>query len=197
MSYLSGGHVALLLIDINNSFFDPKGLFYYPAAAEVLGPVRRLLESARSAGCLVIHALEAHRAGFEDFEALKLPKHCLEGSFDAAPFPGFEPQPGELVIRKRRFSAFFGTDLALVLSEQKVGRLLIGGVKTNVCIRATVQDAFAYGFQPAVVREAVNSNRPHLHEAALEDIDRYFGDVLDVDQALALIKLDATTRDAC
>ena len=64
-------------------------------------------------------------------------------------------------------------------------RHIIAGAKTNVCIRATVQDAFAYGFRPTIVREAVNSNRPHLHAAALEDIQRYLGDVVDLATALA------------
>ncbi len=66
----------------------------------------------------------------------------------------------ETLILKRRFSAFFATDLALFLTEQKVERVIIAGVKTNVCIRATAQDAFANGFAPVLVREATNSNRP-------------------------------------
>jgi maleamate amidohydrolase len=73
------------------------------------------------------------------------------------------------------------------LREQSVERVVIAGVKTNVCIRATVQDAFANGFDVVVPREAANSNRPHLAEASLEDIQRYFGDVVSLDRALEML----------
>jgi nicotinamidase-related amidase len=95
--------------------------------------------------------------------------------------------PREILLPKRRYSAFFATDLALFLSEQKIARVVVGGVKTNVCIRATVQDAFANGFEAIVPREATNSNRPHLAEASLEDIERYFGKVTTVDEAIAAL----------
>ena len=132
---------------------------------------------------------DRHRAGFADFEQVRLPEHSLKGSFDAEFFEGFGPQgrSREILIEKRRYSAFFGTDLALFLREQGVERLVICGVKTNVCVRATTQDAFAHGFDARVVREAVNSNRPHLAEASLEDIDRYLGRVISLDGALELL----------
>ena len=102
--------------------------------------------------------------------------------------PGFEPRgPREILLPKRRYSAFFATDLALLLREQGVARVIVAGVKTNVCIRATVQDAFAHGFEPLVPREATNSNRPHLAAASLEDIERYFGRVVALDEAVAAL----------
>ena len=78
----------------------------------------------------------------------------------------------------------FATDLALLLHEQRAEKVVIAGVKTNVCIRATVQDAFAHGFRPSIVRQAVSSNRPHLHAAALEDVERYFGEVIELEAAI-------------
>jgi nicotinamidase-related amidase len=176
--------LALLLVDVDNAFFSPRGAFFYPDAPLVLEPLRRLLDAARSGKRLVVHAREWHRPGAADFEAIKLPPHCVAGEFDALPFPGFDAQPGEPVVEKRRYSAFFATDLELLLREHDVRRLIIAGVKTNVCIRATTQDAFAYGFRPTIVREAVNSNRPNLHAASLEDIERYFGEVVDLETAL-------------
>ena len=94
------------------------------------------------------------------------------------------------MIPKRRYSAFFATDLALLLHEQGVRRVMIAGVKTNVCIRATTQDAFAHGFRPIVVRDSVNSNRPHLHAAAIEDIERYLGEVIDLGQGAAWLRAE-------
>lgn len=180
--------LALLLVDVINAFFDERGAFFYAAAREVVPGIRALLEAARAGGRLIVHAREAHYPGLIDFESLKLPEHCVAGSFDARPVPGFEVLPNELELGKRRYSAFFATDLALVLREQGVQEIVVAGVKTNVCVRATIQDAFAHGFRPVLPLGAVNSNRPHLHEASVEDIRRYFGDVVELDEAVRRLR---------
>jgi maleamate amidohydrolase len=179
---------ALILVDVTNSFFLEGMPNHYPAAAEVLPPLRRLLAKAREAGRIVVHAVERHYPGFDDYEWRKLPRHHFEGDRDQQIFAGFEPKgEREVLITKRRYSAFFATDLALFLHEQKIERVVLGGVKTNVCIRATAQDAFANGFDVVVAREATNSNRAHLAEASLEDIERYIGAVVPLDSALEML----------
>jgi maleamate amidohydrolase len=179
---------ALILVDVTNSFFLEGMPNFYPQAAEVLEPLRRLLAKARESGRIVVHAVEQHYPGFDDFEWRKLPRHHFIGDKDAAFFAGFEPAgPREIVCAKRRYSAFFATDLALFLREQAIERVIVAGVKANVCIRATAQDAFANGFDVVVPREATNSNRPHLAEASLEDIDRYIGEAASLDRALEML----------
>ncbi len=180
---------ALILVDVINSFFLDGMPNHYPEAADVLPALRRLLSQARSAGRLVVHAVERHHPGFDDYEWRKLPRHHLIGDPNSAFFEGFAPAGShEIACPKRRYSAFFATDLALFLREQRIERVIVAGVKTNVCIRATVQDAFANGFAVVVPREATNSNRPHLAEASLEDIERYFGEVVPLERALEMLR---------
>lgn len=184
----NGAAAALLLIDVQNSFFHKAGQNYYPQSAEALPALRQLLQAAREAQRPVIFAAERHRAGLPDFEAEKLPQHCVAGEFDAELVAGFGPQsPREILLAKRRMSAFHATDLDLLLRELRVGALIIGGVKTNVCVRATVQDGFSLGYRCHVVREAVNSNRRHLAEASLEDIDRYLGWIVTLEDGLRML----------
>jgi len=179
---------ALILVDVTNSFFLEGMPNNYPAAAEVLDPLRQLLARAREAGRIVVHAVERHYPGFDDYEWRKLPRHHFLGDRDQQIFAGFEPSgEREVLIGKRRYSAFFATDLALFLHEQKIERVVLAGVKTNVCIRATAQDAFANGFDVVVAREATNSNRPHLAAASLEDIDCYIGSVVALEEALEML----------
>jgi nicotinamidase-related amidase len=179
---------ALILVDVINSFFLEGMPNYYPEAADVLPALGRLLAQARSAGRLVVHAVERHRRGFDDYEWRKLPRHHFADDADAAFFAGFAPtDEREIVCPKRRYSAFFATDLALFLREQAIERVIVAGVKTNVCIRATAQDAFAHGFAVVVPREATNSNRPHLAAASLEDIERYFGEVVSLERATEML----------
>lgn len=179
-------HIALVLVDVIEAFFRPGASTYYPASAEVVEPLRRLLDTARGHGRLVVHAVERHRPGLDDFEHRKLPRHCEIGDGESAYLTGFEPSgaANEVEVAKRRYSAFYGTDLDLLLREQGVGTLVVAGVKANVCVRATIQDAFAAGYWVLLPRQATNSNRPHLAAASLEDIDRYFGRVVDLEEAL-------------
>lgn len=180
---------ALVLVDVIDSFFAPEGPNYYPATAEVVQPLRDLLATARANRRLIVHAVERHHPGLADFEFNKLPRHCETGAADAAFAAGFEPldTPNEVVVGKRRYSAFYATDLDLLLREQGITTLVVAGVKTNVCIRATIQDAFAGGYDAVLPRQATNSNRPHLAEASLEDVERYLGRVVDLADALALL----------
>lgn len=179
---------ALILVDVINSFFDPRHPNCYPGVEAVLEPMRRLRARARETGAVVVHAVERHRRGFDDYEWQHLPLHHVEGDHDAEFYQDFFPDgPNETLVLKRRFSAFFATDLALFLREQGVDRIVIAGVKTNVCIRATAQDGFANGFRVVIPREATNSNRPHLAEASLEDIGRYMGRVVSLDEALEML----------
>lgn len=186
------GTTALILIDVIDAFFDPGAPAYYPDSAQVLPPLRRLLDGAREGGRLVVHAVERHRSGLADFEHRKLPRHCEIGSAEAAFVPGMAPSggPNEVEVAKRRYSAFYATDLDLLLREQGISTLVVAGVKTNVCVRATIQDAFAGGYEVLLPRQATNSNRPHLAAASLEDVDRYFGQVVDVEHALKRLRED-------
>jgi maleamate amidohydrolase len=177
---------ALVLVDVIDGFFVPSGSMWYPEVAEVVEPLRLLLERARANRRLVVHAAERHHPGLPDFEQHRIPSHAVAGEPDAAWFDGFQPsgEPTEVELHKRRYSAFFATELDLLLREQGVDTVVVAGVKTNVCIRATIQDAFAFGYRVVLPAQATNSNRPHLAEASLEDIERYFGEVVDLQEAL-------------
>lgn len=180
---------ALILVDVINSFFKAGNANHYERVTDVVPALARLRNIARSEDTITVHAVERHYPGLADFEFGKLPRHHETGADDAEFFEGFEPvvRDREVVVPKRRYSAFYATDLDLFLREQGVRRIVVAGVKTNVCIRATVQDGFAGGFDVVVPREATNSNRAHLAEAGLEDIDRYFGRVVSLDDALGML----------
>jgi len=176
---------ALLLIDVIHDFFHPDGRNYHPEYDPILVSIQKMLSQAREAGWLVFHIREDHPPHHhQDFEFQKLPEHCFTGSADVDWADGIDVLEGEYVVRKRRFSGFFETDLNLLLREAGIEQVIVIGVKTHVCVRATVQDAFGWGYRPVVVREAVGSNHKHLHEASLEDIERYMGEVLGMDDVV-------------
>jgi nicotinamidase-related amidase len=184
---------ALLLIDVLNGFLSPNGTLYHPDAKAVVEPLRQLRDTARAAERLIVYAMDHHRPGVFDFELLHVREHCVAGEADAEPFDDFVPATGarnEVAITKRRYSAFYGTELDMLLRERGIDSVVLAGVKTNVCLRATAQDAFAGGYRVIVPREATCSNRPHLAEASLEDIQYYFGRVVRLQDALEVLAVD-------
>ena len=182
---------SLILIDVINNFFHPQGSNYHSEYDATLENILTLLRIAREYNIPVVHAMEGHPPAARnlDFEWIKLPPHCFLGEFDAEPITQVQILTGqEYVVRKRRFSAFFETDLNLLLREAGIERIILAGVKTHVCVRATAQDGFGYGYRVVLPREAVNSNYRHLHDASLEDIQRYMGEVVALEDAIAMLQ---------
>jgi maleamate amidohydrolase len=99
--------------------------------------------------------------------------------------PTVRPDPREPVVVKQYASAFFGTSLASTLRAAGVDTVVIAGVSTSGCVRATAMDALNAGFRPHVVRSACADRTPALHENNLADLDAKYADVVELDEALA------------
>jgi nicotinamidase-related amidase len=157
---------ALLIVDCLNDFLDPQGALTCGAAGrDALQPIARELQTARSAGDLVIFACDRHLPDDSEFELY--PAHCVEGTWGAHIVPELAPCADERILPKRRFSAFYGTDLELTLREQGIDELRIVGVCTNICVLYTAADARMRGFAVSVPEAAVASFDPEAHRFAL------------------------------
>ena len=116
--------------------------------------------------------------------------NCMEGTMGIEIDPMLPvDEKKDYVIRKRRYSGFFGTDLDLVLRENHIENVVIVGTKTNCCIRATVTDAFYLDYNGIVVSDCVATNSEEVNRVHLEDIRKYLGQVVDSDTLFE--KLDA------
>lgn len=102
--------------------------------------------------------------------------------------PGLAPVDGELVVTKQHASGFFGTDLADQLQTMGADSLLLAGVSTSGCVRATATDASASGFVPFIVRDAVGDRTEQVHNANLFDLHAKYGDVISQDDALRYLR---------
>jgi nicotinamidase-related amidase len=182
------GRAAVLVIDMVRDFTDVEyGKTANPNSAALVPVVDEFVTRVRRLGTLIIWVIESHRPGKPDWELLHVRDHCTAGTPGvelAAPLAAAEE---DYVINKRRYSAFVGTDLDLILRDNRVDTLILTGTKTNVCIRATAQDAFSLNYRVVVPRECVATDRKHLHEANLEDIDRYLGSVISSGKVLKML----------
>lgn len=107
----------------------------------------------------------------------------IEGSPLVAVDARLGQRDDEALITKHGASAFFGTDLAALLTARGVDTVVITGATTSGCVRATAVDAVQSGFTVLVPRECVGDRARGPHEANLFDIDEKYGDVIDVDDA--------------
>jgi nicotinamidase-related amidase len=178
---------ALLVIDVVRDFTDPAGKVSHPQAAEIVPRIDALVQHARQQGAIIVWVIDAHRPGKPDWELEHVRAHCEAGTPGVELAPPLRPLPEDYIINKRRYSAFVGTDLDLILRDNRVDTVFLTGTKTNVCIRATAQDAFALNYHVIVPRECVSTDKAHLQQANLEDIDRYMGRVVSLGEAIALL----------
>lgn len=179
---------ALLIIDMVKDFTDPEGLVFYPKNREILPRISRVLKSCRERGLLVVFLQHCNRKGKFDRKAAAMRPNCIEGSGGEEIDPMLEVQDTDYVIRKRRYSGFFGTDLDLVLRENGVKNVIIAGTKTNCCIRATVTDAFYLDYDVYVLSDCVATDSEEANRMHLDEIGRYLGNVIDTAQMMELFE---------
>lgn len=183
-----GERVALVLIDMVNAYFEPDAPFYI-GRPEVVDACAALLRSARAGRIPVIHTTVRYNRDGTDgglfirkVPALRL--FCEGDPHDwAQTVPRLSPQAGDIVITKQYASAFAGTSLEATLAAAQIDTLVIGGVSTSGCVRATATDALQSGFRPMVVREACGDRSDDIHEANLYDLDVKYADVITLAEA--------------
>ena len=114
------GKTALIIVDMVRDFTDPEGLVYYPQNREILPKIRQVLDKCREKGVLIVFMQHCNRQGKPDRKAASMRPNCLEGTFGIEIDPMLPvDEEKDYVIKKRRYSGFFGTDLDLVLREMK------------------------------------------------------------------------------
>lgn len=173
---------ALLVVDMVRDFTDPDGLVYYPQNREVLPKIAQAVERCRAHGMLIVFMRHCYRKDKPDKNLVNMRPNCIEGSGGEDLDPMLPVDPArDYIIKKRRYSAFFGTDLDLVLRENGVRNLVVVGTKTNCCIRATVTDAYNLDYNVIVPRDAVATNSEEVNRVHLEDIDKYLGRVVTLE----------------
>ncbi len=165
---------ALIVVDMLVDFIDPDGALYIgPVAEDLVSEVGAKLESSRADGDMVIYICDRHLESDREFEIF--PPHSVEGSGGDQIIEKLAPQPGERVISKRRFSAFFGTDLDLTLREKEITEIELVGCVTNICILYTAMDARALNYRVDVSPGAVASFDREAHNFALKEMEKTLG----------------------
>lgn len=169
---------AFLLIDMQNGFIDAASPLCIAGAAATVPACAHALAAAREHGLAVFHVRRAYAADGSDVEAVRWETWAEGGrplsAADPASLdcpPELSPAPGEPVIMKPSWSAFFGTELAATMRQQGIGTIVLAGTTTPNCVRSTAYDGLALGFNVAVLRDATSSRTPEVQEANLANME--------------------------
>jgi ureidoacrylate peracid hydrolase len=171
---------AVIVVDMVNDFCKPGGAMVLPGYEALVGPQLSIIEAARASGAAIIWVHDEHRRNVRrDREWLKRTPHCVEGTWGPRIIDDLGAREDEIHLVKRRYSAFFGTDLDLTLKDLMVDQLVVMGVVTNICVRSTVHDGFFLGYEIVVPHDACAATGPREQESSLYDISTHFGVVSD------------------
>lgn len=194
---LTSGSAALVIVDMQNDFCAPGGYIDavmgkdVAAAATICDNLILLVRAARTAGVPVIWI-------GSDYSPQRIPAAmqrklhqrgiaavCCEPGTWGAQWFGVTPMPNESVVIKHAYSGFSNTPLHGVLQEKNIETLVFAGVQTQVCVESTVREAHSLGYIAAVVKDAVASHTPPLHEASLMNMQFLFGELCETADVVA------------
>lgn len=178
-----GKKPALILIDFVQAYFD-QSCELYADVDDVLTNALLVRAAAREAELLIIYTNVKYLPSLLDGGRFTQKVPVLQNFVDGNPMGdwprGLEPADDELVITKQYPSAFFGTSLASALTANGNDSLIITGLSTSGCVRATCVDCCSHGFIPIIAEEAVGDRHEGPHKANLFDMHSKYGDVVPV-----------------
>lgn len=190
----------LLVVDVQNDFCHPDGSMGRAGqdlsmVDEMMPPLLNLLEEARRVGTPVIFTAAVH-VPWTDSQAwatrlhganVDMPHHCREGSWGAELYE-VSAREDERVLVKRRFSAFYATDLDVMLRALGTRALIMSGVATNVCVETTARDGFMRDYHIVYASDCCASYDRGEHEGTLRNISKYFGQVSTSSEIIGIWK---------
>ena len=185
-----GARPALILIDFCHAYFDPS-CDLYAGVDDAMASALRVRAAARDAGVPVVLTNVVYHPSAIDggrfFEKAAPLRNFIKGSPMGAFGPGLQAEDDELVISKQYPSAFFGTSLASTLTAAGIDSVILTGLTTSGCVRATCIDSMSHGFRTAVVAEACGDRHPAPHEANLFDMNAKYADVVSEAETIAFL----------
>lgn len=168
---------AIIVIDMQNDFVEPEGVLCVAGAKPTIPAIRELLDYGRANGWKVVYIVREHRPSGLDVDEPRVPLftdgkpgYCVPGTWGAEIVDGIKPAEGDLVVAKFRNSAFFNTQLDLILRRLGVSTVILAGTQYPNCVRGTANDAMSYNYETVVCTDACSAKTPEVAEANIFDM---------------------------
>ncbi len=164
IDHIDPEHTAIIVVDMENDFVAEGAPLDTPMGRDIMPKLKQILEHARSTGMRVIYTTHVHRRDGSDmglYGEIWPPIEMRIGLVDGEPGIDIHPEIGpvkdEIVIKKHRYSGFFGTDLDIILRTEKIDTVAVTGVTTENCCHATARDAMFHGYRVAFISDATGT----------------------------------------
>lgn len=187
-----GVRSALILVDFVQAYFD-KSCSLYAGVECALEKAIKIRNLARKKDIPIIYTNVVYdhkgHSGGVFFKKAPILKNFIEGNPMGAWPDKLQPLKSEIIISKQYPSAFFNTSLTSILMEHNIDTLIITGVTTSGCVRATCVDAVSHGFIPIIVNDACGDRHLEPHRANLFDMNAKYGDVVSTQTVIDHLKI--------
>lgn len=185
----SAKRALLLIIDMQNDFIAKGAPIECPGGRDIIPNILNVKEWAYKEGIPVVYTQESHRKQKVDF-GMELrraePQHCLEGTHGRDIVKELTPSDKDYVMIKRRYSAYYQTDMEFLLRGLHRDQVIIVGAATNVCVYTSALETQQRDMEAIVLRDCVAGTSPELHRAFLKNIEYVVGDVITSNQMMTL-----------
>ncbi len=184
---------ALLVVDMQNDFTKPGAKAYYRTTEIMMEDFADKINRMRDEGVLIviIYSLvpDNHRPNPELTRITRDTRTLVEGTYGAEldeRIP-YDPEK-DWKMQKFAASSFLHTDLAKRLKERGIENVLVSGVKTNVCCRATTVDSSSHGFRTFMVSDMLGTNTEELNRLHLAELGHQYGTVVSSAEVMDLLE---------
>ncbi len=199
---------AVFVVDMQNAFVSKGGMFDLSGKdmdyiVKTVKPNQEIIKAAREKGVKVVYAVHRITADGKEIgpmsrfnmtpERIKNPEvrngSILEGTWGTEIIDELEPREDEMVIVKRRFGAFSGTELDMMLRTFDIRYLIFTGVATNICVETSLREASQLQYLPILVSDACAATEPSRQQSSIDNIKEIFGWVTTSDVILEVLKI--------
>jgi ureidoacrylate peracid hydrolase len=207
VSEINPAKCALIVVDMQNDFVAPGAPMETPAGRAMLPNLTRAIDFCRQVGAKVIYTTHAHRRDGCDaglFARLWPPiarkTGLVDGTTGIEIYDEIVPRPEEIVVKKHRYSAFYGTDLDIILRGSGIDTVVIAGVTTENCCLSTARDALFRDYQVVFISDATATfDYPDVGQGAMsaEDVHKAILVILSVSTAHVMKVEEFISRVVC
>jgi nicotinamidase/pyrazinamidase len=158
---------AIIIVDMvkDNLKESPRNPFFQEGTA-VIPNLQRLLEEGRKRKIPIVFACDSFMEGDFIFKG-KMKVHSLRGTKGAEVLDALKPEPTDIILPKRRFSAFFKTDLDMTLRVLGIDTIVVTGITTEVCVLMTAMDGLCHDFSVIILEDCCASRNREIHQGCL------------------------------
>ena len=169
--------VAILVIDMQNDFVKPGAVLCVDGALKTIPDINKLIEYGRSKNWKVIWIMRAHDPSGLNVDAPRIPLfvngkpgYCVPGTEGYQLADGLKPEKEDFIVQKYRNSAFFGTQLDMILRRMGVKTVVLCGTQYPNCVRGTANDAMSYDYETIVDTDASSAKTPEVAKNNIFDM---------------------------